>query len=74
LSIWIWAEVAALALALMTLPTVLLDRQGRPLSAALWTLMLLLLPLVASARGGSSARSSPRSDAATENDKRAWTF
>jgi len=30
----------------MTLPTVLLDRQGRPLSAALWTLMLLLLPLV----------------------------
>ncbi len=46
MSIWIWAEVAALALALITLPTVLLDRQGRPLSAALWTLVLLLLPLV----------------------------
>lgn len=46
MSPWLWLELTALALAVSSVPSVLLERQARPWSATLWLVVLITLPFV----------------------------
>ncbi len=43
---WFWIDWGALAAAVLSIPSVLLRRRGRPLSAVSWILALLSIPLL----------------------------